>query len=81
MDDMDGMVTIEPVDMEQEETSVIAKEFDTSFFTSFVTSLGPQIRNLGEIGQIGIVWFSMGVAIWQLIMIGRTLLAAGESIN
>ena len=82
MDDMDGMVTIEPVDMEQEETAVIAKEFDTSFLdTSFVTSLGPQLRNLGEIGQIGIVWFSMGVAIWQLIMIGRTLLAAGESNN
>ena len=73
---------IETVNNEQEDTSLIGKEFDTSYLdTSFVTSLGPQIRNLGEIGQIGIVWFSMGVAIWQLFMIGRTLLAAGESDN
>ena len=79
---MDEMALIEAVNNEQEETSVIGKEFDTSYLdTSFVTSLGPQIRNLGEIGQIGIVWFSMGVAIWQLFMIGRTLLAAGESDN
>ena len=77
MDEME-MVTMVPEDMEQEETAVVAKEF---LDTSFVTSLAPQIRNLGEIGQIGIVWFSMGVAIWQLFMIGRSLLAAGETDN
>ena len=75
---MEEIATIEPVDL-AEESTITAKELDTSFLdTSLVTSLGPHIQNLGEIGQIGIVWFSMGVAIWQLFMIGRTLLAAGE---
>ena len=64
--DLDMSAT-KAIALDQEETRVIAKEFDTSV-----------LENMGEIGQIGIVWFSMGVAIWQLFVIARNIMAGGE---
>ena len=66
--DLDMSAT-KPIALDQEETRVIAKEFDTSVLL---------LANMGEIGQIGIVWFSMGVAIWQLFVIARNIMAGGE---
>ena len=56
------------VGMEQIDTTVIARQFlDTSL-----------AQDLGEIGQIGIFSFMLGLVISQLILIVQTLLAAGE---
>merc|ERR1712086_682497 len=33
----------------------------------------------GDVGQVGVVWFSMGVAIWQITLMARHLLFAGRS--
>ena len=60
------------VGMEQIDTAVIARQF---LDTSFITSLA---QDLGEIGQIGIFSFMLGLVISQLILIVQTLLAAGE---
>ena len=46
--------------------------------TDLVTSVGTMLGNFGELGQLGIVWFSMGVAIWQMLVIGRSFLTAGR---
>ena len=43
-----------------------------------LTSVGTMLGNFGELGQLGIVWFSMGVAVWQMLVIGRAFLTAGS---
>ena len=72
---MDGMVSmvVELVEMEQIDTTVIARQF---LDTSLITSLA---QDLVEIGQIGIFSFMMGLVISQLILIVQTLLASGET--
>ena len=36
------------------------------------------LGELGHWGQVTIVWFSIGVAVWQLVTVGTQLLAAGD---
>ena len=40
--------------------------------------IGTTIAQMGELGQIGIVWFSIGVAVWQLLLIAKNLMVAGK---
>ena len=37
------------------------------------------LGELGHWGQVTIVWFSIGVAVWQLVTVGTQLLAAGDT--
>ena len=48
--------------------------------TEMMTTAANVLASMGEFGQIGIVWFSMGVALWQLLVIGKSLLTAGKEI-
>ena len=41
--------------------------------------IGTTIAQMGELGQIGIVWFSIGVAVWQLLLIAKNLMVAGKT--
>ena len=43
-----------------------------------MASIGRALNNVGEMGQIGIVWFSIGVAVWQMLVIGKSLLTSGS---
>merc|ERR1712050_234597 len=36
------------------------------------------LDDVGEIGQTGVVWFSMGVAMWQMILMARHLIFSAE---
>ena len=36
------------------------------------------LHDVGEIGQTGVVWFSMGVAMWQMILMARHLMFSGN---
>ena len=36
------------------------------------------LEDVGEIGQTGVVWFSMGVAMWQMILMARHLMFSGN---
>ena len=36
------------------------------------------LGELGHWGQVTIVWFSIGVAVWQLLLIAKNLMAAGN---
>ena len=50
----------------------------TDFIVDTVESA---LDNVGHAGQVGIVWFSMGVAIWQIILIAQHLLfSAGKFV-
>ena len=46
--------------------------------TAMIRSVGLTMSQVGEIGQVGIVWFSIGVAVWQLLLIARNLVASGK---
>ena len=39
------------------------------------------LHDVGEIGQTGVVWFSMGVAMWQMILMARHLIFSGNQKN
>ena len=43
-----------------------------------VKAVGTAIDEVGEMGQVGVIWFSMGVAIWQIVLVARHLLFAGK---
>ena len=43
-----------------------------------VKAVGTAMDEVGEIGQVGVIWFSMGVAIWQIVLMARHLLFAGK---
>ena len=45
---------------------------------ALVRSLGLTMGQMGEMGQVGLVWFSMGIAVWQLVLIARSLMASGK---
>ena len=48
---------------------------------ALVRSLGLTMGQMGEMGQVGLVWFSMGIAVWQLLLIARNLMASGIYSN
>ena len=56
----------------------IEERIDTEMDTSLMlANIGRTLNSVGEFGQIGIVWFSIGVAIWQMLVIGRNLMTSG----
>ena len=70
--------------MTQESNLTEAKTFfpsdsEPEMDTEMMTTAANVLASMGEFGQIGIVWFSMGVALWQLLVIGKSLLTAGRN--
>ena len=52
---------------------------DYAMITSaMIRSVGLTMAQVGEIGQLAVVWFSIGVAVWQLLLIGKSLMASGK---
>ena len=43
-----------------------------------VEAVESAVEQLGEFGQVTVVWFSMGAAIWQLLLMARHLLFSGR---
>ena len=58
--------------------SSVTEELSGSDLTAVMEPLGTSLAQLGELGQLGIVWFSIGVAVWQLLLIAKNLMAAGK---
>lgn len=63
-------------------TDDLDERMDTEMDTSLMlANIGRTLNSVGEFGQIGIVWFSIGVAIWQMLVIGRNLMTSGELVK
>ena len=46
-----------------------------------VRAVETALEEVGEIGQVGVVWFSMGVAMWQIMLVARHLIFSGNGFG
>ena len=58
--------------------SSVTEDLTGTDMTAVIKPIGTTMTQVGELGQIGIVWFSIGVAVWQLLLIAKNLMAAGN---
>ena len=58
--------------------SSVTEDLSGTDMMAVMEPIGTTLGQMGELGQLGIVWFSMGVAVWQLLLIAKNLMAAGK---
>ena len=53
---------------------------DVGLTSEMISTMATFFSNMGHFGQISVVWFSIGIAMWQLLAIGRNLITAGKKV-
>ena len=94
MDMMEQNMTDYDYDMEQNTTDLVGRKIcsinefgeeicdsDGRMISEMITSIVSFVGSMGHFGQISVVWFSIGIAMWQLLAIGRNLLTSGEKVE
>ena len=59
---MDNLISMDTM----ERTGMVVRAVETA------------LEEVGQIGQVGVVWFSMGVAMWQIMLMARHLIFSGK---
>ena len=67
--------------MEHGMTDIMEKTGRLDLSSEMVSSVATFLGNLGHFGQISVVWFSIGIAVWQMLAIGRNLITAGKKLR